>query len=554
MNSKLSLLAVMLGSAALLSACGGDSSSNDEGTPSNPKPTPKPPVVVTDPTVQNTATLVSEKANIAVFGAVDKKYFSETQLASGAGVLLLDDGDINSVGFALDLKEKVTSLDQFSKTILSQFNQVLVDNHAIVNVLVNKVSKNSQGDVVNVTLELDFQNDQNVASIRELLLKSLNKNQAVVLPNIVVDKDKKLRLNLSFWVVNNTGFVWANTYAQKNETAVQSRYSDLNLASNLTSNVKAKLAKVTNTFSQNAQGSNAVDILWSIDSSGSMYEEQKNLANGAAQFFGALNKAGIDYRLAVNTQDTDACKSLRLLSDGKSQFIDKNTVNAEKEWEALAQPGTGDSSTETGFYCAREVDLSKFDRPNAKNLVVFVSDEPENETYSESIYVDSTYVKRDFTNYKNYFVKSGAVYFAITGTSNFIRSTFTQAEEGYKDPNWTCSGEGGSANGGGHFKEIARLTGGSSASICANASSWRVVFDEIIKAASGLASSFTLTQTPVVSTLKVVVDGKAVKRDTAHQDGYDVIYSNQGATIVFYGTALPKANQKVAVEYSYLVK
>jgi hypothetical protein len=30
---------------------------------------------------------------------------------------------------------------------------------------------------------------------------------------------------------------------------------------------------------------------------------------------------------------------------------------------------------ETGFYCIREADLTGFDRTNAKNLVVFLSDE-----------------------------------------------------------------------------------------------------------------------------------------------------------------------------------
>ncbi|WP_257222468.1 vWA domain-containing protein [Acinetobacter sp. YH16050] len=553
MNAKLPLLSAMtLVTASLLTACGGGSDSNN----SEPiiKPDPKPPVEE-EATVQNTATLISEKANIAVFGNVDKKYFSETQLANGNGVLLLDDGDINSVGFALNLKEKQTDLNKFVSNILAQFNKALADNNAKSNVLVNKVSTNAQGEVVNVTLELDFPNDVAIADIRQLLLQSLNEGQLVNVPAIVVDKDKKLRLDLAFWIANETGFIWANSYAQKQDAKVDARYGDLNLASNLSSNAKVKLTKVTNTFTQNNQGSNAVDILWSIDSSGSMDEEQKNLANGANQFFSSLNKAGIDYRLAVNTQDAYDCKNLRVLTDGKTQFIDKTTPNAQTEWEKLSQPGTWDSATETGFYCVREADLSQFDRPTAKNLVVFVSDEPENETYKQSIYVrGGGYIARDFTDYKNYFLKSGAVYFAITGTGTTIRPNFSDSPSSYNDPSWDCRGEGGSATGGGHFKEIARLTGGSSASICANAASWSVVFDEIIKAASGLASNFTLTQNPIASTVKVTVGGVVVARDTTHQNGYDLVYSTQGTSLVFYGTAIPKAQQKVSVEYSYFAK
>ena len=78
------------------------------------------------------------------------------------------------------------------------------------------------------------------------------------------------------------------------------------------------------------------------------------------------------------------------------------------------------------------------------------------------------------------------------------------------------------------------------------------MFDEIIKAASGLASQFALKQVPIPSTLQVKVAGKDVARDTAHQNGFDLVYSLDGATVVFYGDALPTANQTVDVSYDYL--
>ncbi|MDM1249457.1 hypothetical protein HX005_19035 [Acinetobacter sp. R933-2] len=80
------------------------------------------------------------------------------------------------------------------------------------------------------------------------------------------------------------------------------------------------------------------------------------------------------------------------------------------------------------------------------------------------------------------------------------------------------------------------------------------MFSEIIKAASGLASSFTLTQLPIPSTVTVNVSGKNVQRDLTHQNGFDLVYSATGATIVFYGEALPTANKKVDVSYKYLNK
>ena len=161
------------------------------------------------------------------------------------------------------------------------------------------------------------------------------------------------------------------------------------------------------------------------------------------------------------------------------------------------------------------------------------------------------YTRRDFNDYKNYFLSTNTTYFSIVGTSDHIRPTFADPTISWSTPGFECNGQGGSAEGGGHFKEIARLTGGASASICADATSWNVVFDDIIRVATGLASQFSLKQVPVPSTVKVTVNGQNVARDTTHRQGFDLVYSNSGVSLVFYGTALPKAGETVSVSYDY---
>ncbi|WOE29135.1 vWA domain-containing protein [Acinetobacter towneri] len=558
------LLAMLVGTSVFLTACGGDSDSSISTKPTDPVPPEQPDETLT--TIQDVATVVSEKANIAVFGAVNPKYFTETALTSGRTVLLLDDNVTKAAGFAsqVDLtassaqnQAKVRSvvlnqnLDEFSKFYLAAFTDALIQQNATVNILTNRVSTNAQGEVVNVILDIDFSNANELTKVRDLLLSVLNSNSSVTTPVVVQASDKKLRLNLSFWLANQSGYIWANTYVASNSEQVKQIYGDLNIASALSSNADIEVATVKETFTQTTQSANAVDILWNIDSSGSMSEEQRNLANGAAQFFKSLNQAGVDYRLAVNTQDAYECKSLRTLKDKTTNFIDRNTPDAEQEWATLAQPGTYGSGTETGFYCVREVDLTGFDRPNVKNLVVFVSDEPENETYWQYSPVYSNYTRRDFNDYKNYFLSTNTTYFSIVGTSDHIRPTFADPTISWSTPGFECNGQGGSAEGGGHFKEIARLTGGASASICADATSWNVVFDDIIRVATGLASQFSLKQVPVPSTVKVTVNGQNVARDTTHRQGFDLVYSNSGVSLVFYGTALPKAGETVSVSYDY---
>ena len=58
------LLATIIGTSLILSGC-------NDGNDSTPTPTPTP----TPTTIQTEATVSSTKANIAIFGAVDKKLF-----------------------------------------------------------------------------------------------------------------------------------------------------------------------------------------------------------------------------------------------------------------------------------------------------------------------------------------------------------------------------------------------------------------------------------------------------------------------------------------------
>lgn len=527
-----------------LSACNDDNKSSSNTTP---------PIPTQPESVASNATISSEVANIAVYGDVNKKYFSEYRLATNINILLLDDTNIQAAGFALDLQSPKT-LDEVTTENLALITQLLKSKGATVNVLVNKKSLNAESEVANVTLDIQFPDAKTATEIRNLVLSLFNNNQ-VVSPNTNATSNPStdLRLNLAFWLANNTSFIWANAYSTAQASQVNQTYGDVNIASALSSfNKNVLVNKTTDAFAQSVSNSNAVDILWNIDSSGSMAEEQTNLANGASQFFTALNKAGVDYRLAVNTHDADKCKSLRKTSTG-AEFIDKNTTNAEAEWKALSQPGINDSGTETGFYCVREANLSNFDRANAKNIVVFVSDEPENETYEQTQPSGASSI-RTFTDYKNYFLSTATTYFAISGTANIVRPDFSAPAADYSDPDFSCNGDGGSATGGAHFKDIAKSTGGSSASICADSASWSVMFDEIVRSATGLASSFILKQVPIPSSVQVKVNNNNVVRDTTHQNGFDLVYSNTNVSLVFYGSALPKSGDKIDVSYKYLKK
>ncbi len=562
-NTKLKLLCSCI-MAATLVGCG----ENNDSPPINNNPT--------IPVDQTKAAFVG--SGIAVYGNIVKDKFSESFLNDKTGVLLLDDTTIGSSYAALGLKLPMllpktlyaatttevattsTALRSQADAYLALIEQILKKEGAEVNILVNQSSLNAQSAVVQATLSVDFTNTtQSANSVRNLVLTAINNG---VLPanvsSVSTDFGNKIRLDLAFWEDQGDIFLWTGANLAKDAKAVATKYNDLSTASALTSSRVLTTVASKEAFKQTEASAGGVDILWSVDASGSMNEEQQNLASGAEQFFTTLNTAGLDYRLAVNTQGYDnnsfSCTSLRKTTTGES-FIDRNTPDALKKWRTLALPGTNDSATETGFYCAREVNLTGFDRPNAKNLVVFVSDEPERETVSSSrpsASDRSSYVLRDFNDYKQYFINTGATYFAIAGTGSTIKPTFSSSVNLNANGDYSCKGQGGSAEGGAHFTEIAKLTGGSSASICADSVDWSVMFDKILETATGLASNFKLQHAPIPSSIKVTIAGKAVTRDISHQNGFDIIYGKNDVSLAFYGNSLPKKGDDIKVEYDYI--
>ena len=565
-NTKLKLLCSCIMAVALL---GCDDDNDNDSSPVDDG--------ITIPTETKAAYV---GGNIAVYGDIAKDKFGKTSLTDNTGVVLLDDGTIAASYAALGLKlpflaPKVSTAiyatevnsKVVSSTLRSQadaylvlIEQILKDEGADVNILVNQSSLNAQSSVVQATLSVNFTNTtQSASNIRNLVLKAIN--DGVLPANMMssgTDFGDKIRLNLAFWEDQGNVFLWAGANLAEDAKAVAAKYNDLSNAAALTSSRVLTTVASKETFKQTEASGGGVDILWSIDASGSMSQEQQNLANGAEQFFTTLNTAGLDYRLAVNTQGNDntrySCTSLRQTTAGES-FIDSNTPDALAKWRVLASPGTSDSGNETGFYCTREVSLTGFDRPNAKNLVVFVSDEPENETVNSSrpsASGSSSYVSRDFEDYKQYFTNTGATYFAIAGTGSVIKPTFSSNVNLNANGDYSCNGQGGSAAGGAHFSEIAKLTGGSSASICADSTDWTVMFDKILETATGLASNFKLQYAPIPSSVKVMVAGKALTRDISHQNGFDIIYGKNDISLVFYGNSLPKQGDAIEIEYDYL--
>jgi hypothetical protein len=520
------------------------------------------------------AAVASEKAKMALYGDIDAEKTKE--VGDSRPSLLLDDEELDYAGFGMVVSESEIAETAVARAEsdasnnqsdvvddnVSLITNVLVEDGASVNQLVNRSIEGIEAAVAIVVLDVEYiSGGRSSADIRNVLLTELGSDADISVLPLGSNSGREFRVSLAFWESGQNLYTWIGVYATDFADQVKAVYGDVNNGTAVTSvDAVNAFISASQTFNLFVDFNNEADILWVIDNSGSMGQEQDNLGNGIDQFLVSLDNAGVNYQLAVTTTDGRYCDELSALpNDASSNFISPTTPDRESQWgddyNGIARPGTSGSATETGFYCADKVDLTGFDRETAPNIVVFVSDEPENESVGESLpsgVYGSEYSPRDFNTYKQIFIDSGATYFAITGPSTEVRPTFNDPFPGYEtDPN--CSGEGGRASGGAHYRAITVATGGSFSSICASSTSWEVMFEQIIQTATGLASSFKLDYPPKPSTLIVKINGTAVNRDTSHNNGFDVVYGSEEASIVFYGEqARPEASDEIAISYDHI--
>jgi hypothetical protein len=232
------------------------------------------------------------------------------------------------------------------------------------------------------------------------------------------------------------------------------------------------------------EGNFDTDILWVVDNSCSMYEEQTTLGDDFISFYGIVDAQGVDYRIAVVTTDDENFQ-------GATKVIDPSTANGEQAFANNCDLGTNGSGTERGLQYGWEA-MEKavlnqspnhdFYRSNAGLRVVFVSDEND-QSGSWSTYV--SYYQGLKLN-PNHVILS-----AIVGTDGQNAQS--------------CNGAGGDADAGTGYVDAVTATGGILASICD--SDWSTALTSMGWQSLSLADTLALSEEPIPSTITVEVNG-----------------------------------------------
>lgn len=130
-----------------------------------------------------------------------------------------------------------------------------------------------------------------------------------------------------------------------------------------------------------------VDILWMVDNSCSMADEQQELTENFPLFMNFFVGSGLDYNVGVTSSDlhgnyNGSKGKLREVSGAR--FIEPETANPVQVFQAMATMGTSGSAQEQGsgaVYSAIELNGSGYNegfyRDEASLHTVIISDEPD---------------------------------------------------------------------------------------------------------------------------------------------------------------------------------
>ncbi len=265
-----------------------------------------------------------------------------------------------------------------------------------------------------------------------------------------------------------------------------------------------------------------VDILFVVDNSGSMGDNQETLARNFDNFYRIIEDLELDWQIGVVTTDNGVLQGpIKIITpetdDVRGTFSDNAMVGAsgsgwerglEFGYQALSEPLV--SSQNAGFL-----------RPSAGLRLIMMSDEPDQSSRSVDFYVSY------FQNLKPN--PSMVQINAITGGRN------------------GCSTECGAADADTRYTDAVDATGGVWASICE--CDFIDVLEVLAEESQVYQDTFPLSQDPVPETIVVTVDGTA-STDWHYESRYNAVIFNSpevtpsnGATVtITYELALDCAD------------
>ncbi len=262
------------------------------------------------------------------------------------------------------------------------------------------------------------------------------------------------------------------------------------------------------------------DVLFVVDDSSSMVEEQERLTANFSAFLDLISSSFADYQLGVISTDTTAADAGVL----RGGIFNPATPDLVGAMQAALSVGSEGSRNEQGLAAATfalDGRNAGFLRPEAELNIIIVSDEDDGSPDTVQAYMQQLATAAG----------DGAFGFhGIVGDLPLGCATGTSAAEA-----------------GPRYIEAIDLTGGHRESICAD--DYSQLLAEVGLEVASLPNTFHLADVPKAETLEVYVD--EVRMHEREEDGWT--YDPGENAIVFHGRAVPRPGMAIAVNYEQLL-
>ncbi len=292
---------------------------------------------------------------------------------------------------------------------------------------------------------------------------------------------------------------------------------------------------------------NEVDILWVVDNSQSMADEQAKIAVRFNEFLTSVNEADIDWHVGVISTDLDTLDQAALLR-GEPAVLTVDTPQYRELFRSRIQMGIDGSDMEKGIDAAYQALTEPlissanagFRREGATLMINYFSD--ENDCSDRGALWGSTDEEPCYDQSNK-----------LVPVIDLIRDYRSLTQKGERlfvsaivGPHISDGCEG--AKPGTRYKSMANAFGGLQADICEQ--DFGALMEDLGLQIAGMATSFILENYAVEDTIQVWVDDEPVLRDAENGWTYDAEYH----VIHFHGDGVPPRGTKIRVEYEVLAR
>ena len=273
------------------------------------------------------------------------------------------------------------------------------------------------------------------------------------------------------------------------------------------------------------------DFYWILDNSGSMNNTNTKMSNFAVDFYNQLQNTTLDYRLGVtNTEFANAGKFR-----AAGWHTDPTTFSNEiREYvvdiSGASEYGLTNAQKGITYMSQSSTPLATRIRPDATHATIIISDEESEVLQNESAASKAMQIAA----FKNFF-KNKTLMFVIAVLDAQCQNQL-----------------GGFGDLGLGYEEVALSTGGAAASLCSTDLSSTI--SQIINTVTGRASTFTMPQTPISSTIRVFTGSETdatmgMWAPRSRDSGFD--YFPQRNALAFFGDFRPTPDKTVQVAVHY---